>query len=369
MNRTFAGLASRSTRWAARSTLRVVVGRALTQRQLNRALLARQSLLERAKLSIPKVLERIGGIQAQYAPSSYIGLWSRLSGFERPQLTAALENRLVVQGTLMRATIHLVSASDYWPIAAAIRDGRRAWWLSAARCADARAIELAAERAVALLGERPRKRADLQKTLGVDNITWQGVNVFADLLRIPPSGTWEQRRADLYAAAADWLSESSATPEDGLSLLVRRYLSGFGPGSVKDMANWAGLPQSAFTSTLAAMKLRRFTDADNGDELVDLPGWPLPDPDTPAPPRFMPTWDATLLVHVRRTQILPERFRPRLFSTKTPQSIPSFLIDGQVAGIWREQKGRVELEPFERIAPAAKRALEDEAHRLEALLR
>ena len=100
----------------------------LTQRDLNRALLARQLLLERAKTPIPKALERIGGIQAQYAPSMYVGLWSRLDGFERDQLTRALERGSVVQGTLMRATIHLVSRADYWPFAAGIREDQREWW-------------------------------------------------------------------------------------------------------------------------------------------------------------------------------------------------------------------------------------------------
>src|SRR3712207_3195225 len=109
----------------------------LTERELNRALLARQLLLERARLPLPEALERIAGIQAQYAPSSYIGLWSRLDAFERADLDRSLENRSVVQGTLMRVTIHLVSARDYWPFALAIREPRRASWLKATRRPDA----------------------------------------------------------------------------------------------------------------------------------------------------------------------------------------------------------------------------------------
>src|SRR3954449_1032639 len=114
----------------------------LTQRHLNRALLARQLLLERGRSSIPKALERIGGIQAQYAPSMYVGLWSRLEGFERDQLTRALERRSVVQGTLMRTTIHLVSTGDYWPFIVGIRRRRREQWLRAHK-ADPRAIQAA----------------------------------------------------------------------------------------------------------------------------------------------------------------------------------------------------------------------------------
>ncbi|MCC7536706.1 MAG: AlkZ family DNA glycosylase [Deltaproteobacteria bacterium] len=357
----------------------------LTERQLNRALLARQCLLERASLSVPRALEAIGGIQAQYAPSSYVGLWSRLNGFERADLTRALERRTVVQGTLMRATIHLVSARDYALIAAAIREGRRSWWLAVTKHPDESAVRDAAARMRALLAEGPKKRAELQKTLGVDNTTFAGIHLWVDVLRIPPSGTWEARRADLFAAADDWLgSGKSPTPdsggandrverprvptrEEGLELLVRRYLGGFGPSTVKDLANWSGLPQSAFSGTIAGIRLRRFRD-ERGEELIDLPRAPIPDADSPAPPRFLPTWDATLLVHARRTQILPERHRARIFSTKTPQSVSTFLLDGRVAGTWRESGARVQLEPFERPAPASKRALEEEAHRLETFL-
>src|ERR671915_1331722 len=105
--------------------------RTLGQRELNRALLARQLLLERAGLSLPEALERVAGIQAQYAPSMYVGLWSRLARFERAALTAALERREVVQATLLRSTIHLVSRADYWPFALATRAVRRASWLRA----------------------------------------------------------------------------------------------------------------------------------------------------------------------------------------------------------------------------------------------
>src|SRR5438105_3029546 len=123
------------------------IPRTLTQRELNRALLARQMLLERARSPLPRALERTGGLQAQYAPSMYIGLWSRVRGFERDQLTRALERRAIVQGTLMRTTIHLVSRRDYWPLAAAVRLGRREWWLrTGAARPDARAIAEAVER-------------------------------------------------------------------------------------------------------------------------------------------------------------------------------------------------------------------------------
>lgn len=145
------------------------------------------------------------------------------------------------------------------------------------------------------------------------------MGIWLDLVRVPPSGTWEGRRADLYASAADWLEPTEVTRKEGLELLVRRYLGGFGPAPAADIANWVGLPVSSLAPTLERLSLRRFRD-EGGRELLDLPRAPLPDPDTPAPVRFLPTWDATLLVHARRTGILPEEHRPKVFSTKTPHS-------------------------------------------------
>jgi hypothetical protein len=343
-----------------------VAARTLTERELNRALLSRQLLLERTEMPIARAVERVGGLQTQYAPSAYVSLWSRLSGFERADLTKALERRAVVQGTLMRATIHIVSASDYPLLAEAIREPRREWWLrSQPNRADARTISRAARRVRTMLAEGPRRRAEVVEELGLDASTWNGVGLWLDLVRAPPSGTWEQRRADLYAAADEWLGPSGATGEGGLEHLLRRYLGAFGPASVKDAAAWAGLALSIVGPALERMHLRSFLD-EGGGELLDLPRASLPDPETPAPVRFLPTWDATLLVHARRTQVLPERFRSRVFSTKTPHSVPTFLVDGRVAGTWRYDGGRVLVEPFEAITRTARRELDAEAERLAA---
>jgi hypothetical protein len=338
--------------------------RVLTERELNRALLARQLLLERADLPIPRALERAGGIQAQYAPSSYVGLWSRLAGFEREDLTRALERRSVVQGTLMRITIHLVSARDYPLLAAGVKEARRASWTKARRRLDPRELEAAAKRVGSLLASGPRPRKELVEALGVDSQVWNGVGMWVDLLRIPPSGTWEHRSADLYALAHRWISYEEAGGEEGFEHLVRRYL---GPAALKDMANWAGLPSSTLAPIVEKMRLRRFRD-ESGGELLDLPRAPLPDAETPAPPRFLPWWDATTLAHARRTQILPEKFRPRVFNTKTPHSTATFTIDGRIAGIWKQEGGRVRLEPFGRLPKEARRELEDEAERLRDFL-
>ena len=342
--------------------------RTLTEQELNRALLARQHLLDRSKYPPVRVLERIGGLQAQYAPSAYIGLWSRVAGFKRNDLTRVLERRSVVQGTLMRVTIHIVSARDYVLFSEGLREGRRDGWLKAHRGRfEARDMEATARRVRDFLAHGPRKRDEVIEFLGADGATWNGVGLWIDLVRVPPSGTWERRRADLFAAAEDWLGPSDARPERGVDHLVRRYLGGFGPASIKDLASWAGLPVSALAPAVERQRVRRFRD-ERGGELLDLPRAPLPDGDMPAPVRFLGTWDATLLVHARRTQILPEGYRPLVFSTKTPHSVPTFLVDGRVAGTWKHERGRVQVKPFEPLPRPARRELADESERLAGFL-
>jgi Winged helix DNA-binding domain len=345
--------------------------RTLTERELNRALLARQLLLERSRASLPKALERVGGLQAQYAPSMYIGLWSRMEGFEREQLDRALERRSVAQGTLMRATIHLVSKGDYWPMALGIRRARREAWLNTSYRRDysVKQMSAAARKLRSRLGDGTMGRKEIHELLGSDSVVTNGVNMWLDLVRVPPSGTWERRRADLYAAAEHWLGPPRKIDEkEGIALLVRRYLGGFGPATADQIANWAGMHPRRLEPVLEKLKLRSFSSED-GDDLVDLPRAPLPDPETPAPVRFLPTWDATLLVHARRTGILPEEHRPKVFNPRTPQSVSTFLVDGRVAGTWRYERGNVKLDPFGRLDGGTKKTLRAESERLAELYR
>jgi Winged helix DNA-binding domain len=341
-----------------------LVTRTLSRQELNRALLARQHLLTRAQAPLPEVLERIGGIQAQYAPAMYVGLWSRLAGLTRDQLTRALEDRSVIQATLMRSTIHLVSARDYWPFAVGIRRTRREWFVRATRGTPTSAeIERAAEKLDQALEGGPMRRSQIEELVGrglaMPAIQW------LDLVRVPPSGTWERRRADLFGRADLWIDPVPVTEAAGIELLTRRYLQGFGPARPKEIADWAGLPTGHVTAALDRLPTRKFR-AEDGSELVDLPRLPLPASDTPAPVRFLPTWDATLLVHARRTLILPEEYRPVIFTSKNPQSTPTFLVDGAVAGTWRYEGNRVKLSPFTPLPAAVRRELENEADRLGA---
>ena len=343
----------------------------LTVRTLNRTLLARQHLLERTTADPIAVMEGMGGIQMQYAPAGYIGLWSRTRGFTRPMLTRALEERRAVQGTMLRATIHTVSAADYWPTMAGIRRVNREWYgrvqareigsTDMAAVAHAMREELAAG---------PMRIGELTKRIaarGFPDRATAWAATWVDMLRVPPSGTWERRRADLYALAEQWLPPTREVAEDeGIEHLIGRYLGAFGPAPIADIANWMGLNVGQMRHVAEGMELRHYR-AERGRTLLDLTDGRIADEATPAPPRFLPVWDATLLVHARRTQVLPEEHRPRIFSTRTPHSLNTFLVDGQVAGSWRHTDGEIRLDPFGPLVAADRRALEEEAHGLAVL--
>lgn len=335
--------------------------RVLSEQELNRALLGRQLLLERVKLPLPRVLERICGIQNQYAPNGYVRLWSCVEGFRRDDLTKALERRSVVQATLMRETIHLVSRRDYAQFAAAIRQSGRTWRLRVDKRTDDRELAALASRLRKELRGRTMSRAELDAFCGGT----PGVSHWLNMVRVPPAGTWGQRRAHTYGLAEEWVGPLDADEDDAIEHLVGRYLAAFGPASRDDVAKFTAIPKARLKPILERMKLRRFRD-EAGKELIDVPRGLLPDPKTPAPVRFLPTWDATLLVHVRRTGLLPERYRERIFNTRAPHSFPTFLVDGRVAGTWRHEDGRVRLEPFGRIPREVRRELDEEAARLAA---
>jgi hypothetical protein len=336
--------------------------RTLTTRQLGRALLARQLLLERSTASIEEAVEQVGGLQTQYAPSGYVGLWTRLAAFRRDDLTAALVDRSVVQGTLMRTTIHLVSRREYWPYALGVRRARRAWALRAARGTDEAGWVERAATLRAALRDGPRSVRELGDAAAgfVGNL-----GLWVDLVRVPPSGTWERRRADVLGLAEDWVGPEDATEEEGLAHLVRAYLRAFGPAPWRDIASWAGIPVSTARRAGSDLDLAWYRD-EAGRPLADLPGAPLPDPDTPAPVRFLAHWDASMLVHARRTGILPEPLRPRVFSDRNPFSVGTCLVDGRVVGSWAVRDGRVALDLLVDLDRRDRDAVEAERASLEA---
>lgn len=339
--------------------------RVLTQRDLNRALLARQHLLERTRRPIDEVADQVGGLQTQYAPSGYVGLWSRVDGFRREELTAALEDHSVVQATLMRTTIHMVSRRNYWKFAVGVRRARRAWATRVRALPSEAAMRDGADQWRKALADGPRT----VKELGEVATGFLGMaSLWVDIVRVPPSGTWERRRADRLALADAWVGPEDATEAEGIEFLVKTYLGAFGPAPVKDIADWASLSAAMVKEAAARLDLVTYLD-ERGKPLLDVPDAPLPDADTPAPVRFLPHWDANLLVHARRTGILPEPHRGRVFSTKNPFSVGTVLVDGVVVAAWSLVKDRIVVDPFVELGPAEQRAVERERAALEAFHR
>lgn len=341
-----------------------MTARVLTARDLNRALLARQLLLERAELSVPDAVAQVGGLQMQYAPAGYVGLWSRLRDFRRASLTEALEDRSVVQGTLMRTTIHLVDAREYWRFAVGIREARRAWGLRVATgpLQTEAATREGAAQLQAALADGPKTVAELGP-LATGFLGFAGL--WVDLVRVPPSGTWERRRADRLALAAAWLEPEDATPDEGRRHLITAYLRGFGPATLAEVAKWAGVSPAELKAVAPGLDLVRHRD-EAGRELLDLPGAPLPDAETPAPVRFLGHWDTATLAFARRTGTLPEAFRQSIYNIKNPFSAGPVLVDGVVAAKWNVRDGHVAVEALRALEDDEAAALEHERLALDA---
>jgi hypothetical protein len=328
-------------------------------------MLARQLLLERSGLGLEAAVEQLGGLQTQYPPSGYVGLWTRLRSFERNELTRALEERRVVQGTLMRGTIHLVTRTEYWPFLAGVEGATRDAVARRLEPARRDALQAAAEQLAVVLAEGPKSVAELD---GLAAGFIGNLGLFLPLVRVPPSGTWERRRADRLALAEAWVGPRTATEDEGLAHLVEAYFRAFGPAPFADVAAWAGVSVTATRRGAAMLQLQHFRD-ERGRELVDLPGEPRPDPDTPAPPRFLPQFDNTMLAHARRTGLMPEEHRRRIFNIRNPFSLGGLLVAGRIVGAWSAREGRVALELFEPISPRDRDAVEDERLALEAFHR
>jgi hypothetical protein len=331
-------------------------------------LLARQLLLERADLPLTGAIEQMAALQDQNATALYVGLWSRVRGVERAAVTAALEDRSLVQGTLMRGTIHVVTRRQYWLHAAAIRAGLREWFVRSRPAAErgdteAEMVEHAG-RLRAALAHGPKTVKELG---GLASGFIGNAGLWVNLVRVPPSGTWERRRADRLALAEAWVGPDDATEVDGRALIVRSYLTAFGPAPWRDMATWAAVGPRELERAAADTGLQLVTYEDEGGKpLVDLPDAPLPDPDVPAPVRFLPHWDAITLAHARRAAVLPEAHRTVLYHIKNPASMGTVLVDGRIVAGWRFRDGTIALEWFEEVGPRQRDAIEDERLALEA---
>src|ERR1700704_5156215 len=347
-----------------------IAERVLTLKELNRATLARQLLLERKKLGVLPAIERLAGMQAQWPPSPYVGLWSRVTGFKRESLERAVVRGDVVKPTVMRGTLHLVTARDYPVFWTALRE--MPTWYDDTHLAHAlKAVKgtrklaekepLTHKQALAYLEHEHGHTDDLERRRIFHAVRRRG-----HLLHVPESALWRGRPLGVFHPYPE------PEPLDVLAArteLVRRYLAAFGPSSRADIADWSGLRVSDFADALDALEpLRRFRD-DNGRELLDVQRAPLPAADTPAPVRFLPKWDNTLLAHADRRRVLPEELRKTVIA-KNGDVTQTFLVDGLVAGSWTAaKKGKVALTPFAPLPRAARRDVEEEAARLEAWLR
>jgi hypothetical protein len=338
----------------------------LTQRELNRATLARQLLLRRERLSPVRAIERLAGLQAQLPSSPYLALWARLEGFERPALERALTQRRVVKALLMRATMHLVSARDYPYLDAAVREART---LIRARGTEPPPDEVV-QQIVALARKRPRTRTEIMHALGLHSRTQDPFEIrmvfwvmaLGRLEQTPESAFYGFRGSPTYE-----IRDHDDLPRaEAKAFAIRRYLGAFGPATRADVSQWSGVPIRDLQTGFEALRLQSFRD-EQGRELLDLPRAPLVPPDAPAPPRLLPRWDELLLAHKDRTRVLPDEYRKAAIQ-RNGDVQQTFLVDGLVAGLWAQDGDRIRLEPFAPLPRTARRELEDEAARLQRWL-
>jgi hypothetical protein len=329
-------------------------------------LLARQLLLERRRLSVPQAVQRLCALQAQYSPSPYIALWSRLENFRKEQLTRALEQRRVVKSTLFRITLHMTSARDY-PYFAAV-------WIRAAQettpgVTAARIAELSRlVQAAAMKGPITHEELERMAAAGMRGFRWR-TRTLAPLVHLPPSGTWRFHGRPQLRAMKAWLGVELPSREDGAEHLVKSYLAAFGPATQDDLLRFAGVRVGDIRPGLERLDLRRFRD-ERGRVLLDLPRAPLPGEETPAPVRFLPKWDSAVLGYAppERTRILPEKFRATVIR-KNGDVLPTVLVDGFVAATWDvDKKGALQVMPLRKLSKPERDDVDAEGERVAAFV-
>ena len=342
----------------------------LSLRQLNRALLTRQLLLERAGMKSLTAITHLVGMQSQIPNPPYIGLWTRLSQFAKADLTALLDSRQIVRAPWFRSTLHLVAAEDHQRFQAVIQPalarGLRSFFGKRAKGLDIdKLVETAApflEREQPAIGAL---REELQRHFPHEDkqAMAYAVRSYLPLVQVPPSGTWGVGARATYTTAADWLG--AANPS-GLESLFRRYLAAFGPASVMDFQTWCGI--TSLKSKLApALKSLVAYRGEDGAQLFDLPDMELADPDMPAPIRFLPEYDNILIAHKSRERALPEAHRKKVFAS-AGRVLGSVLIDGFVGAIWKTRRDKASavmtVTLFENIDSDKRDGIADEGMRL-----
>ena len=346
----------------------------LSVRALNRALLARQMLLERSDRTVPKTLEHLVGMQAQASNPPYYGLWSRLRSFEPDDLSKLLVARRVVRISLMRSTVHMVTARDCLVLRPLLQPVQDRFLNSASPYGRRLAgFNLPAMLKVArkLVEERPRETTEVARLL---NAKWPDADIASlnyavrnslPLVQVPPRGVWGKGGRPLVTTAESWLGkplDHTGSVDD----LILRYLGAFGPASHRDFQVWSGLLGSRERFDALRPRLVAFRD-ESSKELFDLPKAPRPDEETHAPVRFLGEYDNVMLSHVNRSRIVPDAHRRAL---ATPNGIipGTILVDGFVAGMWSMAKPRanvtLRVTPFVRLNAQQRAALEEERQQL-----
>jgi hypothetical protein len=335
----------------------------LTRERLTAALAARQLLLERGRLSPAEAVRRLTPLQGQHPPAPYIALAARLDGFTRAALEADIEARAVVKTTIMRLTLHLSEAGDY-PAYAQLS---RQFWLRKWRATYSHLdeAEVAAE-----LGDwlrTPRTNAEIRDHVkrydGVPDDPFAPIwfaRTLLPVVQLPPAGFYDDTRR-----STAFVVDPRPRPDrvDAAELVIRRYLAAFGPAQKRDVSAWLGAAQADFKDAWERIETVSYRD-EQGRELLDLPGQPLPPADTPLPPRLLGHWDQALLAYQDRERIIPPELRPLQL---TLSGSPTVTVDGRVAASWshRREDDRVLLtvEPHVEIARKARTAIREEAER------
>ncbi len=336
----------------------------LTNRELNRATLARQMLLTRERVSSVDVVERLCGMQAQVPKPPFIGLWTRIEDFQREELSKAIAKHEVVRGTLMRGTIHLVSRADYLTWRNTIQPVLTR--IASSLTKDAYEPEPLCALARKFFDEQPRTFEELREILpkGDERLQAYLIRMHLPLVMVPDDSTWSYAANSAFAVAETVLRRKlkAADPK----ALAMRYLAAFGPASAKDFERWSGLTGGRALFDELRSQLEVFTD-ERKRELFDIPDAPRPPADIDAPLRFLPEFDNILLAHDDRSRIISAEHQPRV-ATKNLRILGTFLVDGFVAGIWsstrKGKKATLTLEPFGKLDKKTTKALNDEADRL-----
>lgn len=347
----------------------------LTARQLNRATLGRQLLLRRKRTDVVDAVRRVVAIQAQEPASPYLALWNRVASFDPADLDAAFAGRTVVKASLVRLTLHAVHADDYPPfhnaMLSTLRGSRlldRRFTTSGLSIADTDELLPHLLKFVA----RPRPKAEIERALA-DELggrnhprAWWALKTFAPLHHAPTGGPWSFGAKASFMAARRTLGLKSV--EESVQHLVLRYLEGFGPASVADFAQFTLLRRPVAVQALKTLGDRVVEqEGPNGSTLYDVPGALLPAETTPAPPRLLPMWDSVLLAYSDRSRLIPPDYR-RLVIHQNGDVLPTLLVDGFVAGVWRSVEGGIEATAFHKLSNDAWTGLAKEARVLVAFL-